>query len=232
MRESRLARLVVIVTVALWPAWSVPADRDTDTFPIKLAGSAMDHETGPPCAVIVSELPSSGVSTIVAGDTLIVPGAGGGGAGGFDGGGDADGPVAGGDVVAGTVVAGAEGGVVADGPVAGDDAGCPGGAGTATGWEVPAVGKPPPCPGALPGALLGARPGAGRAPGLAGPGALPPVAGVTAGELAAGPPPARSASPPGAWPPATTASTATAAATVVVPAAAATRCPREVPQGP
>src|SRR5690348_84658 len=109
MREFRLARLVVIVTVALWPAWSVPADCDTDTFPIKLAGSAIDHETGPPCAVIVSELPSSGVSTIVAGDTLIVPGAGGGwGAGGFGGGGDVDGPVTGGGVVAGTEVAGTE----------------------------------------------------------------------------------------------------------------------------
>jgi hypothetical protein len=134
MRESRLARLVVIVTVALWPAWSVPADCDTDTFPIRLAGSAMDHETGPPCAVIVNERPSSGVSTTVAGDTLIVPGAGGGWvAGGLDGGGDVDGPgagglvvggtVAGGGVVAGTVVAGTEGGVVADGAVAGDEAG-------------------------------------------------------------------------------------------------------------
>jgi hypothetical protein len=144
MRESRLARLVVIVTVALWPACSVPADRDTDTFPIKLAGSAMDHETGPPWAVIVNELPSSGVSTTVAGDTLIVPGAGGWVAGGLDGGGDVDGPLAGGGVVAGAVVAGTEGGAVADGPVAGDDAGCPGGAGATPGWEVPAVGKAPP----------------------------------------------------------------------------------------
>ena len=154
MRESRLARLVVIVTVALCPAWSVPADCDTDTFPIKLAGSAMDHETGPPCAVIVNELPSSGVSTTVAGDTLIVPGAAAGRvAGGLDGDGDVDGPVAGGvaaggGLVAGTVVAGTEGGAVADGPGAGDEAGCPGGADAAPGWEDPVVGKPPPpCPG-------------------------------------------------------------------------------------
>src|SRR5207248_1308871 len=131
------ARLVVIVTVALWPARSVPADGDTDTFPIKLAGSAMDHETGPPCAVIVNELPSSGVSTTVAGDTLIVPGAGGGWvAGGLDGGGDVGGRVAGGGVEAGTVAEGTEGDAVAGGLVAGDDdAGCPGGGGAAPGWE-------------------------------------------------------------------------------------------------
>ena len=129
MRESRLARLVVIVTVTLWPARSVPDDGDSDTFPIKLAGSAMDQETAPPCAVIVTELPSSGVSTTVAGDTLIVPGAGGGGVvGGRLGGPGGGGPVAGGGVGAADVD-----GPVAEGPVVGGGAGCPGGAGVVPG---------------------------------------------------------------------------------------------------
>src|SRR5690349_10778410 len=110
MRESRLTTLGVIVTVTLWPACSVPADGDTDTFPMRLAGSAMDQETGPPWAVTVSELPSSGVSTTVAADTLIVPAAGGGVlggrvlGGGVVGGLDAGGLALGGAVVGGAVV--------------------------------------------------------------------------------------------------------------------------------
>src|SRR6266404_73458 len=115
MCESRLARLVVIVTVTLWPARSFPADCDTDTFPIKLAGTAIDQETGPSCAVMVNELPSSGVSTTVAGDTLIVACAGGALVGGTVAGGRLGGTVAGGTVAGGADV----GGTVPGGPAVG-----------------------------------------------------------------------------------------------------------------
>ena len=160
MRDSRLARLVVIDTVTLWPACSVPADGDTDTFPMRLSGSAMDQETGPSCAVIVSELPSSGVSTTVAGDTLIVPGAGGLVVGGL---------VVGGTVAGGTVAGGpggpVVGGLLAGVPPAGGDADCPAAGEVPGGGVAPPGATPPPEPGALtgalPGALTGALPGAG-----------------------------------------------------------------------
>jgi hypothetical protein len=69
-------------TVALWPAASVPEDGETVSLPIRLEDSVIDQVTGPPEAVTVRLPPSSGLSTIAVGVTLIVPGAGAGGGGG------------------------------------------------------------------------------------------------------------------------------------------------------
>ena len=71
--ESRLARLVVTVTVTGLPGKTVPDDCDKVTEPMRLDGSETDQDTGPPCAVMVKEPPSKGESTIVVGDTVIVP---------------------------------------------------------------------------------------------------------------------------------------------------------------
>ena len=65
--------LTEIDTVVLWPAASVPELGETISSPSRLDGSEMDHDTGPPSAVRVIELPSSGVSTTVLGDTVSVP---------------------------------------------------------------------------------------------------------------------------------------------------------------
>ena len=62
-----------IDTCALCPAASVPDDGAMISSPTRLAGSAIDHETGPFRAVSVSVLPSSGVRTTVVGDTASVP---------------------------------------------------------------------------------------------------------------------------------------------------------------
>ncbi len=67
--------LTEIDTVVLWPDPSVPELGETISSPSRLAGSEMDHETGPPAAVRVIELPSSGVRTTVLGDTVSVPAA-------------------------------------------------------------------------------------------------------------------------------------------------------------
>jgi hypothetical protein len=71
--ESRLTRLVEIVTCTLWPAVIVPDDGDTLSLPSRLDGSEIDQLTGPPLAVSVIVPPSSGVSTIVVGWTSSVP---------------------------------------------------------------------------------------------------------------------------------------------------------------
>ena len=62
-----------IDTCALCPAASVPDDGAMISSPTRLAGSVIDHETGPFRAVSVSVLPSSGVRTTVVGDTASVP---------------------------------------------------------------------------------------------------------------------------------------------------------------
>ena len=92
--ESRLTRLVVIVTRMLWPAAIVPDDGETVSWPIRLDGSEIDQLTGPPLALSVIVPPSSGVSTIVVGEMPSVPCAGGEGEaeeGGVDEGGADDG---------------------------------------------------------------------------------------------------------------------------------------------
>jgi hypothetical protein len=61
-------------TVALWPAASLPEDGETVTSPIRADDSVMDHVTGPPEAVRVRVPPSGGLSTMVVGVTLSVPG--------------------------------------------------------------------------------------------------------------------------------------------------------------
>jgi hypothetical protein len=72
--ESTLATVVLIFTVTLCPAASVPEVRDRRTVPIRLDGSEIDQVTGPPVAVIVIELlPSRGVSSSAVGVTLTVP---------------------------------------------------------------------------------------------------------------------------------------------------------------
>jgi hypothetical protein len=76
MRASRLTRLVVTVTVTGLPGETVPEDCDKVTELRRVGGTEADQDTGPPCAVMVKEPPSSGESTIVAGDTVIVPVAG------------------------------------------------------------------------------------------------------------------------------------------------------------
>jgi hypothetical protein len=68
------------VTVVLRPASSRPDEGATVTLPIRAPDSVMDQVTGPPEAVSVRVPPSSGLSTMVLGVTLSVPGAGGGGA--------------------------------------------------------------------------------------------------------------------------------------------------------
>ena len=73
------------VTVTLCPDASVPEEGETSTLPIRLEGSVMDHVTGPPDAVRVRLAPVSGLSRIVVGFTLSVPGGGGGGGGGEEG---------------------------------------------------------------------------------------------------------------------------------------------------
>jgi hypothetical protein len=59
--------------VTLLPALSVPDAGATISSPSRLAGSEIDHETGPPLAVSVSDPPSSGLSSTVVGDTDSVP---------------------------------------------------------------------------------------------------------------------------------------------------------------
>ncbi len=158
---SREARPVTeIDTRALWPAASVPDDGATISLPSRLAGSAIDHETGPLRAVSVSVLPSSGVRTTVAGDTASVPWSDCGGVvvGGADedavdeGDADDDEEDEGPD---GTGDGWPDGDVVADGDVGGtppEDA--------ATGIIVtPGAPPAPPRPGALPGGTDGASPG-------------------------------------------------------------------------
>jgi hypothetical protein len=66
-------------TVVLWPEASVPEEGETVTLPIRLGGSVMDHVTGPPEAVRVRVAPVRGLTRIVVGVTLSVPGLGGGG---------------------------------------------------------------------------------------------------------------------------------------------------------
>ena len=65
-------------TVTLCPDASRPEDGETFSLPIGPGDSVMDHDTGPPEAVRVRLLSRSGVSTIVVGVTLNVPGPGGG----------------------------------------------------------------------------------------------------------------------------------------------------------
>ena len=73
--ESSDARpLTVTWTVACCPACSVPDAGAKLTFPSRLDGSVMDHDTGPPAALIVSFDGASRLSTTVAGDTVSVPG--------------------------------------------------------------------------------------------------------------------------------------------------------------
>jgi hypothetical protein len=52
----------VIATVTLLPALSVPDAGATVSSPSRLAGSVIDHETGPPLAASVSDPPSSGLN--------------------------------------------------------------------------------------------------------------------------------------------------------------------------
>ena len=61
----------------LWPASSRPEDGATASSPISPGDSVMDQFTGPPEAVSVKVPPVSGLSTIVLGATLSVPGGGG-----------------------------------------------------------------------------------------------------------------------------------------------------------
>jgi hypothetical protein len=55
--------------VTLPPAFRVPDDGDTVREPSRVDGSEIDQDTGPPLSVSVSEPPSSGLSTTVAGET-------------------------------------------------------------------------------------------------------------------------------------------------------------------
>jgi hypothetical protein len=64
----------VIETLADWPAWSVPEPGEKSTLPTRLDGSEIDHDTGPPDAVMVSVVAPSALSTTVVGDTATVPG--------------------------------------------------------------------------------------------------------------------------------------------------------------
>jgi hypothetical protein len=66
--------LALTATVALWPAASRPEDGETVTSPIRAEDSVMDHVTGAPEAVRVRVPPSGGLSTMVVGVTLSVPG--------------------------------------------------------------------------------------------------------------------------------------------------------------
>jgi hypothetical protein len=147
-------------TVTLCPAASVPEEGETATCPSRLPDAAMDQLTGPPDAVSVMLLPVTGLSRIVLGDTLSVPGGGGGGGG----------------VVCGGVDDGGEPGEVLLWPGAGDVAGAdePGGPedpGDPPG-EPPPPGDPPGDPGdpGDPGAgeVSGAGTGDTWATGLAG----------------------------------------------------------------
>ena len=144
-----------IDTCALCPAASVPDDGAMTSSPTRLAGSAIDHETGPFRAVSVSVLPSSGVRTTVVGDTESVPW-----------------PDCGGEVVGGADEDVADGdddeegggpdGGAGDGwpdvVAAGDVGGTPPDA-AATGTIVTPGAPPPPRPGAPPGETDGAAPG-------------------------------------------------------------------------
>ena len=73
MRESRLARLVLTVTVTGLPGETVPEDCDKVNELRRVGGTEADQDTGPPCAVMMKEPPSKGESTIVVGATVIVP---------------------------------------------------------------------------------------------------------------------------------------------------------------
>jgi hypothetical protein len=69
--------LTLRATVVLWPATSLPDVGETASSPTRPEDSAMNHDTGPPEAVRVRVPPRSGLTTIVRGLTLSVPGAGG-----------------------------------------------------------------------------------------------------------------------------------------------------------
>jgi hypothetical protein len=70
--------LALTVTVALWPACSVPEFGATVTLPTRLKDAVTDHDTGPPAAVSVRAALPGALSTIVVGVTLSVPDTGGG----------------------------------------------------------------------------------------------------------------------------------------------------------
>jgi hypothetical protein len=160
--SSEASPLPEIDTVTLWPAASVPELGETVSSPSRLAGSEMDHETGPPSAVRVSELPSSGVSTTVLGDTVSVPAAGDCTGGDDDGGGDEDGGGAAGEDEDGGGAAGED----EDGAALGGDEDPPlvgvaelPGDGWASGVSVTTgTTPPPPLPGLLPGPPPGPAP--------------------------------------------------------------------------
>jgi hypothetical protein len=67
--------LTEMLTVASWPACSVPEAGDRFTPPIRLTGSEIVQETGPPEASMVSVLLPRAVSSTVAGETDSVPAA-------------------------------------------------------------------------------------------------------------------------------------------------------------
>jgi hypothetical protein len=71
---SNEARLVmVIVTVTLSPALSVPDIGVTFSLPLSQAGSEIDHATGPSLAVSVSDPLCHGLTATVVGDTDSAP---------------------------------------------------------------------------------------------------------------------------------------------------------------
>ena len=72
---STASRLVMLrVTLTLWPAARVPEAGDTVSVPIKLDGSVIDHDTGPPEAVRMRVSPSPVLSWIFVRDTVSAPG--------------------------------------------------------------------------------------------------------------------------------------------------------------
>jgi hypothetical protein len=163
---SRDARpLALSATLVVWPAVSAPELGAMLSLPSRLPDSETDQFTGPPEAEMVMEPPSSGLSTIVVGDTVTVPCLGGGGEVGVglalellaDGAGEVgDGLLPGG----GALVEGAGAVDEGDGPTVGD------GATLAVGPPLPpppAAGDGDRCPPPLPGAV-----GPADCPGLPG----------------------------------------------------------------
>jgi hypothetical protein len=63
-----------MLTVASCPACSVPEVAERFTPPIRLTGSEILQDTGPPSASMVSVLLPSAVSSTVVGETVSVPG--------------------------------------------------------------------------------------------------------------------------------------------------------------
>jgi hypothetical protein len=65
----------VAVTCVCAPACSVPEVAEKFSSPTRLTGSEIDHDTGPPTAVMVMAVPPRVLRTTEAGATVSVPGA-------------------------------------------------------------------------------------------------------------------------------------------------------------